>query len=149
MFGRRKKDKGFRTDDILAFLGKGTEFKGILTYDGTVRVDGKIEGEIITAGTLIVGETGQIDAHITAGSVISGGQITGAVTVRKTIRLLATATMDGTLRTPSLTVEPGARFNGSVDMAKEDGEVVRSLKLVGDTDLASGPHVTPASGKIR
>ena len=33
--------------EITAFLGKGTEFKGVLSFEGTIRVDGKVEGEVI------------------------------------------------------------------------------------------------------
>ena len=52
------------TEEIIAFLGKGTEFKGVLSYEGTVRIDGKVEGEIITKGTLVVGESAIINAEV-------------------------------------------------------------------------------------
>ena len=42
-------------------LGKGVDFKGILSFDGTVRVDGHVAGEIYTSGTLIIGEHAVIE----------------------------------------------------------------------------------------
>ena len=54
-------------DDNFTFLGKGVEFKGVVNFDGTVRIDGKLEGEIHTSGTLIVGEFAVIKGIISAG----------------------------------------------------------------------------------
>ncbi|HEX9135502.1 MAG TPA: polymer-forming cytoskeletal protein, partial [Nitrospirota bacterium] len=42
--------------EITAFLGKGTEFKGVLSFEGTIRVDGKVDGEVISKDTLIAGD---------------------------------------------------------------------------------------------
>jgi cytoskeletal protein CcmA (bactofilin family) len=140
---RRKKDVGFRTDDLLAFFGKGVTFKGVLTYDGTVRIDGKIEGEIITTGILIVGETGHVDADVTAASVICSGTLIGTLRVQKTVRLLASAVVMGNIHTPSLTMEPGAQLNGQCSMTDEaiSGESARPLKIVGSETRKGIPHV--------
>ncbi|MDC4224547.1 MAG: polymer-forming cytoskeletal protein [Candidatus Manganitrophus sp.] len=56
---------------------RGPSLKGFITYSGTVRIDGKVEGEIITQGKLVVGETAVINAEISAGTVICGGKISG------------------------------------------------------------------------
>ncbi len=53
--------------DVIAFVGKGVEFKGIITYDGTVRIDGHLDGEVHTEGTLIVGEDANLSATVSAG----------------------------------------------------------------------------------
>jgi cytoskeletal protein CcmA (bactofilin family) len=104
-------------DEIIAFLGKGTEFKGVITYQGTVRIDGRVEGEIITEGTLIVGESAVIQAEVVAGTVISSGKISGNVTAREKIQLLSPAVLEGSIKTPLLVIEEGVRFNGQCQMA--------------------------------
>lgn len=117
MLRRDEKDrKDTASHEIIAFLGKGTEFKGVITYHGTIRIDGRIEGEIITEGTLIVGEGAIIHAEISAGTVISGGQITGNITAIEKIQLLPTAVLDGSIKTPLLMIEEGVRFNGHCEM---------------------------------
>jgi len=130
----RKKEGGVRADDILAFLGKGVEFKGVLTYDGTVRIDGKFDGKIVTAGTLIVGETGFITAEIAAGSVVCGGKINGNIDAKKSICLQPTANVTGKLRAPRLVMESGAAFNGQSDMTGETAEepAHTGLRVVGE-----------------
>ncbi len=121
MLKRDERDRpGSNPEEIIAFLGKGTEFKGVITYDGTVRIDGKVEGEIITKGTLIVGETAVIDAEINAGTVVSGGKIHGNITATAKVQLLSPAVLNGSVRTPVLIVEEGVKFNGNCDMGREE-----------------------------
>ncbi|MCA9698005.1 MAG: polymer-forming cytoskeletal protein, partial [Myxococcales bacterium] len=48
------------TEDITTILGKGSSFEGKLTFEGTVRIDGRFSGEIRTEGTLIIGETAEV-----------------------------------------------------------------------------------------
>ena len=117
MLRRDEKDrKEMAGNEIIAFLGKGTEFKGVITYHGTIRIDGHVEGEIITEGTLIVGESAIINAEISAGTVVSGGKITGNITAMEKIQFLPTAVLDGSIKTPLLMIEEGVRFNGNCQM---------------------------------
>lgn len=129
-----EKEKGQRSDEIIAFLGKGTEFKGVITYEGTVRIDGKVEGEIITQGTLIVGETATIDAEISAGVVVSGGKITGNVRASQRVHLLTKSVLNGSLNTPNLIIEEGVSFNGKCEMALEEAKALRPLQVVGQDE---------------
>ncbi len=119
----KKEDRDRRDgtpEDIIAFLGKGTEFKGVITYHGTIRIDGRVEGEIITEGTLVVGESAVINAEISAGTLISGGKIMGNITALEKIHLLPPAVLDGSVKTPTLIIEQGVRFNGNCQMANAD-----------------------------
>ena len=52
------------TENISAFVGRGVEFKGTISYSGTVRIDGSLEGEIRTDGTLLIGEDAVIQAKV-------------------------------------------------------------------------------------
>ncbi len=108
------------SDEIIAFLGKGTEFKGVISYEGTVRIDGKIEGEVITKGTLVVGETAQVDAEISAGTVVCGGKITGNINASTKVHLIAPAVLSGSVKTPILIIDEGVKFNGNCDMGKTE-----------------------------
>jgi cytoskeletal protein CcmA (bactofilin family) len=83
--------------DISAFVGKGVEFKGTISYSGTVRIDGYLDGEIHTDGVLLVGEEAVIQAKITAGTIVCKGKITGDVVAKERIKLRAPAVMNGAL----------------------------------------------------
>lgn len=117
---RRDESKGGQSEEIVAFLGKGTEFKGMITYDGTIRIDGKVEGEIITQGTLIVGESAVIQAEISAGSIICGGKITGNIQAHQKVHLLSKAVLSGSVSTPNLIIDEGVSFNGRCEMHRAE-----------------------------
>ena len=73
--------------DINAFLGAGTSFSGRLAFCGVVRIDGEFEGEIVSAGSLVVGENARVSGRVAVGRLVCGGQVSAEVT--------ATAAGDG------------------------------------------------------
>ncbi len=115
----RKREETQKPEEIIAFLGKGTSFKGVITYDGAVRIDGRVEGEIVTKGTLVVGESAELTAEISAGTVICGGRVEGNVQAAEKVHLINRAKVSGTIRTPSLVIDDGVIFNGTVEMPKD------------------------------
>ncbi len=102
--------------DVVAFIGPGVEFKGVISYQGSVQIDGRLDGELHTEGTLLVGEQAVITAKISAGSVISRGEIKGDIIAKEKVQLLATAVMEGSLNTPQLSMENGVVLNGTIEM---------------------------------
>jgi cytoskeletal protein CcmA (bactofilin family) len=118
-----------KAEDINAFVGKGVEFKGTISYSGTVRIDGYLDGEIHTDGMLLVGEEAIIQAKITAGTIVSKGKITGEVIAKECIKLRSPAVMNGSVKTPVLSMEDGVLFNGALEMANGVRELPRDLPL--------------------
>ena len=137
----KRDEKDFRNDDIIAFLGKGTEFKGVMTYEGTVRVDGKIEGEIITKGTLVVGDTAVINAEINAGTIICSGRINGNLVAKEKVQLLSPAVLVGSIKSPALLIEEGVKFNGTCEMGKEKEEMASFTSPTNNAKVNEGVKV--------
>ncbi len=106
---------------IKAYMGEDTVFNGSLTFDGAVRIDGKFEGQVKTNDTLIVGETGDLNADVTAGILIAKGKINGTIIASERVEIHSTSKIVGNIRSPSLVVEVGAVFDGHVDMTSTDG----------------------------
>ena len=114
---RRSSSKtGHILPEEVAFVGKDVEFKGVISYSGTVRIDGALEGEIHTDGGLLVGSDARLKAKITAGTVVCHGTITGDIEAKTKIVLCAPAVVDGSLVTPMLSIEEGVVFNGTLEM---------------------------------
>ncbi len=114
--------KGAGTPDqaeITAFLGKGTEFKGVLSFEGTIRVDGKVEGEVVSKDTLIAGDGAYLHGEITVGTIISSGKIVGNITASQKVHVLAPGAIQGNIKTPKLIIEEGVVFDGKCEMAGE------------------------------
>lgn len=117
-----KKTSALMGDENFTFLGKGVDFKGIVHFEGTVRIDGRLEGEIHTKGTLVVGELATIKGIISAGVLVSSGRINGTVTTTEKVQLLKPAVLIGDIRTPAITIEDGAHFHGMCDMGADKWE---------------------------
>ncbi|MCS6286143.1 MAG: polymer-forming cytoskeletal protein [Nitrospira sp.] len=117
------------TEDVSAFVGKGVEFKGTISYNGTVRIDGSLDGEIHTDGVLLVGEEAVITAKVTAGTIVCKGKITGDVVAKEKIKLRAPAIVNGGIKTPMLSIEEGVLFNGTLEMTQGIREVQRETQL--------------------
>jgi cytoskeletal protein CcmA (bactofilin family) len=111
MFGKKKHE------DIVAFLGKGSEFTGKFIFSGTVRIDGSFNGEIFGDGTLAVGEEARITADINTGSVMISGKVKGQIAAKEKIGISATGRFSGALKTPVLAIEEGALFDGTASMS--------------------------------
>ena len=102
--------------DLNALLGRGSEFEGKLTFEGTVRIDGKFTGTIVTNDVLVVGEGAKVSAEITCGTIIVHGEINGNVKAKSAVELHHPARMRGNVETPSLMIEKGVIFEGQAKM---------------------------------
>ena len=89
------KKNGFSGDDNITLLAKGVHLKGEIRVEGTVRIDGRLEGEIHTKGQVIVGEDGLVQGIVAAGTVVSSGRIKATVTAVERVHLLKTAELIG------------------------------------------------------
>jgi cytoskeletal protein CcmA (bactofilin family) len=119
------KIKGLAAEDLNGFLDEGTEFLGELRFRDTFRVDGHVKGKIVSDNTLIVGESGRVEADIDCGMVSIRGTVSGRVCGRQRVELLAGSKVQGTLVSPRLVIEEGAFFQGDCDMgAAAKGDVV-------------------------
>jgi cytoskeletal protein CcmA (bactofilin family) len=128
------KIKGLSAEDINGFMDQGTELRGELRFRQTFRVDGHIKGRIVSDNTLVVGETGNVEAEIDCGVVSIRGTVKGHVVARERIELLEGAQVRATLVSPRLVIEEGAFFQGDCDMRPGDEPEVTE---VGDR---SGPE---------
>jgi cytoskeletal protein CcmA (bactofilin family) len=122
MLKRDKERVGADFGEIRAFLGEGTQFKGVLSFAGAVRIDGHLEGEIVGQELLIIGEPAQVKAEIEVGTLVVSGRVQGSISARERVELLRPGRVTGTIRTPCLVVAEGAVFNGNCEMAGPDEE---------------------------
>jgi cytoskeletal protein CcmA (bactofilin family) len=98
--------------EISTLLGRGSEFEGKLTFEGTVRIDGVLKGEVFSEDVLIVGEGARVEAEIDVGAIIIQGTVIGNIRAKRSIEVLAPGHVNGDLTTPSLQIEKGVIFEG-------------------------------------
>lgn len=97
-------------------IGKETEVKGSISSTGVIRIDGKVEGEVTHKGDVIIGETGQIAANISARNIAVAGAINGNIEASGKLELLPSARVVGDIKVGSLIISEGAIFRGRSEM---------------------------------
>jgi len=133
------KIKATGADGLNGFMDVGSEFVGELRFRDTFRVDGRVQGKIVSENTLIVGESGHIEAEIDCGVVSIRGTVSGRIQGRQKIELLAGARVHGTLVSPKLVIEDGAFFEGTCDM----NAAARKAVLAMPARAGGGPEGRP------
>ena len=98
--------------EITTLLGRGATFEGKLTFEGTVRLDGRFKGEVFSDDTLVIGEGAQVEAQIDVGEVIIQGTVVGNITAKRSIEIHAPGRVKGDLHTPTLQIDKGVIFEG-------------------------------------
>ena len=112
---RDKKESDEKIVEITANMHGSLSFKDPVN----LRIGGKFEGTLETRGTLTIGETGMVDAHITGENIVVAGKIKGDITAKKMLVLMPTAVIAGNITTPKLNIVEGAIFQGKCQMLDE------------------------------
>lgn len=108
-------------------LGKGSKITGKLFFEGSVTIQGQVDGEIGANDSVIIGEGAVVTAQLKADSVVVAGKISGDILAAKRIEIRPTGKVFGNLTTAVLLVHDNALFEGRctmyVESAKGDWKV--------------------------
>ncbi len=107
-----KEDADIPSGEISTLLGKDAEVKGAIKTQGSMRIDGSVEGELASTKTITVGTTGVVQGDITAENIIISGKVIGTLTARSKIILESTARLEGDINASRLAIAEGASFRG-------------------------------------
>ncbi len=106
--------------ELQALLGRGTEFEGKLTFEGRVRIDGTLRGQIFGDDVLILGPTAEVHADIEVGTlIVRGGAIWGEIKAQRLVELYAPSRVYGDIVTGQLYLDKGVTFEGRCTMLEE------------------------------
>ncbi|MBN1949470.1 MAG: polymer-forming cytoskeletal protein [Candidatus Cloacimonetes bacterium] len=105
-----------RKIELATIIGKGTTIEGTVKVEGGIRIDGYIQGQIISDGFVTIGLSGEAKADIKAKECLISGRVTGNIQVADALELDKSAQLQGDIVARVLTVEAGALFNGGSSM---------------------------------
>ncbi len=117
MLGRKRPEQRPNPDAPPTTLSPETHMKGSLRFDSVLQINGTFDGEIHSAGRLLVGEDGQVSAKIQVGSAVIGGTVRGDIKATDSVEMLSTARVFGDVGTARLIVADGAVFEGELEMS--------------------------------
>lgn len=108
-----------RETQISTIIGMTAECEGDFKADGSIRIDGTVNGNVIVTDTVIVGASGCINGDINAKKVIIGGEVYGNLNVPEKVELTSTARVIGDITTGGLVIDEKAIFQGRCDMNQD------------------------------
>ena len=107
-----------KKSDYSTFIDEGSAMEGTFSFGGHVMLNGKLDGEIVSNDTLIVGEKGVVNATIRGRFVQIAGEVIGNVYATERVELCASSRVHGNVDAPMVIVEDGATFEGQCRMTK-------------------------------
>ena len=102
----------------LNIVGAGTTFEGKIRTSGSLRIDGKVTGEVTATQNVHVGNGGETEGTITAKNITVGGKITGTIVAQEKLVLESKANIKGDIRATKLVIDEGAVFDGKCVMSE-------------------------------
>ncbi|MGI6575112.1 MAG: bactofilin family protein [bacterium] len=121
MFKKKGRDE-INFDQIDTLIGSGADFQGTLLAQGTLRVDGKVNGEIQIQGDIIIGEKGQVNANVKARNLMLAGVLKGNLQLSGVLEIYNTGKMYGDIVVANLIIAEGATFQGNCTMQVETND---------------------------
>lgn len=102
--------------DEIAYLGSDTIYEGKLSFKGTVRIEGRFTGDIVSDGTLNVGKDAQVRGNLAVGELLLSGHFNGEALAKRRTVIYSSGVFEGNLQTPRLLTEEGAILEGQIAM---------------------------------
>ena len=120
-----KKEKN--ADRISTFIGADASIDGTIEFKGTIRVDGRVKGNISSnGGTVVIGEKGVVNAEISVNVAVVMGEVNGSVDAKERIEVYPPGRLGGDIQSPIVSIEPGGIFNGNCVMKPSSEPVAKS-----------------------
>ena len=140
MFSSKKKTETGNTGMINTVIGENSKIEGLLAASDPARIDGLLQGKILSKSSVIVGEHGVVKGDIKAEEILVAGTVYGNLTAGQRIELTESGRVLGDMITKTLVIDEGASFKGNCTM-----EVVEERKASEDRDL---PELEPEASEV-
>ncbi len=137
MLGKKGFEEVSTGGNLNTIIGKGSSFEGTLKVQSTLRVDGKVKGNVTTSDSLVIGKDGSMNGEVTVRNAIVGGKLRGKLVASGKVVLEANSMFNGELKTSKLVIDEGAIFEGrcsmgAVDDAEKKPELAKSVSAILD-----------------
>jgi cytoskeletal protein CcmA (bactofilin family) len=113
---RDRNSGGAPPDSVISIIGPGMNVVGDCSTDGTIRIEGRVEGSIRAGKAVVIGKEGIVDGDVSTQDAVVSGTVRGTLVAASRLEVQATATVEGEVRAKRLQLEEGAVLNGTVQM---------------------------------
>ena len=125
------------------------EITGTIKSSGSVRIDGKLEGELHCSGDAVIGKSAQIKGNLVVNSASIEGTVLGNVTAKDRIEMKSTARLTGDIRAKRLSVEDGVTFIGRSEVNSSGSPLNGVAPVMSETTESTDDERAEAAATVR
>ena len=115
---RDRNNNGNPPESVISIIGPGMKVVGDCQTDGTLRIEGTVEGSVRAGKAVVVGKEGLVDGDVHTQDAVISGRILGTLVADSRLELQATCRIEGKVRARRMQLEEGAMLNGTVEMGE-------------------------------
>lgn len=115
---RDRSSGGAPSDSVISIIGPGMTVVGDCTTDGTIRIEGRVEGSVRAGKAVVIGKEGVVDGDVSTQDAVVSGTVTGTLVAASRLEIQATARIEGEVRAKRMQLDEGAVLNGTVRMGE-------------------------------
>jgi cytoskeletal protein CcmA (bactofilin family) len=116
-------------EGVISIIGPGMRVVGDCQTEGTLRIEGSVEGTVRAGKAVVLGKDGVVDGDISTQDAVIGGRVTGSIVAESRLELQATCVVEGEIRARRIKLDEGGKVNGTVhvgDVGSDGSGRVRS-----------------------
>lgn len=137
--------------DVVSIIGPGMKVVGDCTSDGTIRVEGRVDGSVSASKSVVVGKDGMVKGDISTQDAIIAGKVSGSVSAESRIELQATCRVQGDIRSRRVKLDEGGQVDGQLHMGASSGSSSEKIppkapSEIGDKRAEASPSAPKVNG---
>lgn len=122
-------------EGVISIIGPGMHVVGDCETEGTLRIEGSVEGTVRAGKAVVVGKDGVVDGDITTQDAVVGGRVTGSIVAESRLELQATCVVEGQIQARRIKLEEGGRVNGMVQIGEVSQAEGMDRRIRGSTEV--------------
>jgi len=115
---RKQETETSAPDKVISIIGPGMRVVGDCDTEGTVRIEGSVEGNIRAGKAVVVGKGGTVNGDIFTQDAVISGTVTGSLRAESRLEVQATSRIEGEIQAARMQLDEGAVLNGSVTLGE-------------------------------
>lgn len=133
------------SESVISIIGPGMTIVGNCETDGTVRIEGTVQGSIKAGKAVVIGKQGLVSGDIVTQDAVVSGRVEGTLVAASRLELQATCKIEGEVHTRRMQLEEGAVLNGTIQMSDEPPKAIGSVKGNAQLPLEASEPRHPAA----
>ena len=148
---RDRSGNGAPPETVISIIGPGMHVIGECQTDGTIRIEGSVEGTVRAGKAVVVGKDGSVDGEVFTQDAVISGRVSGVLVAESRLELQATCRIEGQVRARRMQLEEGAILNGTVKMGENfrDEVPAPAVALPAPPVLQTADQPTPEMAEVR